>query len=158
MAAIETPADRPQVVVLPPLLYAVGFVLGLIVELIWRTHLAGPAIRFTAGPLLVIAGLLIMYSGLRAFQRAGTNVEVYRPATDLVVTGPYRYTRNPIYLGMTGAYVGAALLADSVWVLVLAIPIVLTLHFGVILPEERYLTRKFDTAYRDYMRSVRRWL
>lgn len=158
MAAIETPADRPQVVVLPPLLYAVGFVLGLIVELIWRTHLAGPAIRFTAGSLLVIAGLLIMYSGLRAFQRAGTNIEVYRPATALVVSGPYRYARNPIYLAMTVAYLGAALLADNAWVLVLVVPIVLIMHFGVILREERYLAAKFGKTYQDYMHAVRRWL
>lgn len=150
--------DHPQVVVIPPVLCGAGFVLGLGVEFVWRTHLAGPAIRFTLGPALVILGLIVMLSGLRAFQRAGTNIEVYRPTTALVVAGPYRYTRNPIYLAMTVAYLGAAILADSWWVLVLVAPIVLIIHFGVILREERYLAAKFGKAYQDYVRAVRRWL
>ena len=150
--------DHPQVVVIPPVLYGAGFVLGLGVEFVWRTHLAGPAIRFTLGPALVILGLIVTLSALRAFQRAGTNIEVYRPATSLVVAGPYRYTRNPIYFALTVAYLGAALLADSVWVLALVVPVVIIIHFGVILREERYLAAKFGRAYQDYARAVKRWL
>lgn len=155
---MDARADHPQVVVLPPLLYAAGFVAGLILEFLWRTHLAGPPVRFALGSALVALGGVLGFAGVRAFQRAGTNVEVYRPSTSLVVTGPYRYTRNPIYVGLTVAYVGAALLADSVWVLILVVPIVLITHFGVILREERYLASKFGAAYHDYMRSLRRWL
>lgn len=155
---MDARADHPQVVVLPPLLYAAGLVAGLILEFLWRTHLAGPPVRFALGSALVALGGFVGFIGVRAFQRAGTNVEVYRPSTSLVVTGPFRYTRNPIYVGLTSAYVGAAFLADSVWVLILVVPIVLITHFGVILREERYLASKFGAAYHDYMRSARRWL
>lgn len=150
--------DHPQVVVIPPLLYAAGFVLGLVAEFVRRTHLAGSVIRFTLGPVLIILGLIVLFYALRAFQRAGTNIEVYRPATALVVSGPYRYTRNPIYLSMTIAYLGAALLADSAWVLVLVVPMIVIIHVGVILREERYLTATFGKTYQDYMHAVRRWL
>lgn len=154
----ETQTDHPDVVALPPLIVVVFLIVGLILEFFWRTDTLTGAIRFTVGPLLVIAGMWLAFRAVREFRKAETNLEVYRPATALVTTGPYRYTRNPIYLGFTVAYIGIALLADSLWVMGLLLPLLVILHYGVILREEQYLAAKFGAGYRQYQASVRRWL
>jgi len=81
-----------------------------------------------------------------------------KPTTALVTEGPFRYSRNPIYLALTLLYVGVALLINALWILLLVVPAVLVLRYGVIAREEAYLTRKFGEAYRQYMAQVRRWL
>ncbi len=150
--------DHPQVVALPPHLYVGSLGLGLLLEFVWHTAALPALVRFLVGPLLILIGLLLGVRALREFQRAKTHVEVYQPATALVTTGLYRYTRNPIYLGLTAAYVGAALLAGSLWVLGLLLPLALVVHYGVVLREEQYLAEKFGAAYQQYQASVRRWL
>lgn len=150
-------SDHPEVVAIPPVIYAGAFGLGLILEGVSRTDVPGAALRFGLGGLLLVLGLGLMGLALRAFRAAGTHVEVYLPASALVVTGPYRFTRNPIYIGMTLAYLGAGLLTDSLWVLLLVLPVLGVMHYGVVLREEAYLTAKFGDAYRRYTRAVRRW-
>ena len=151
-------SDHPQVVAIPPVIYAGAFGVGLILEGIVRTDVPGSVLRFGLGGLLLVLGFGLMGAALRAFRGAGTHVEVYLPATALVTTGPYRVTRNPIYIGMTLAYLGAGLLSDSLWVVVLVLPVLGVMHFGVVLREEAYLTAKFGDDYRRYTRSVRRWV
>ncbi|HEY6103218.1 MAG TPA: isoprenylcysteine carboxylmethyltransferase family protein [bacterium] len=151
-------ADHPQVVAVPPVIYAGAFGLGLILEGLVRTDVPGSTLRFGLGALLLIVGIGLMWSALRAFRAAGTHVEPYLPATALVTTGPYRFTRNPIYLGMTSVYLGAGSLSDSLWILLLAIPVLALMHYGVVLREEAYLTAKFGGRYQDYTHSVRRWI
>jgi len=150
--------DHPRVITLPPAIYAGAFVLGLLLEYFWRTSVVGPALRIGLGAFLVLVGFAIMISGVRVFRTAGTNVEVYRPATSLVVTGPYQFTRNPIYVGMTMAYAGAGVLADSLWVLGLVVPVLVLMDYGVVRREEQYLAEKFGDPYRNYSRTVRRWV
>ena len=153
-----SPLDHPQVVALPPLIYAGAFGVGLILEGIMRTDVPGPVLRFGLGGLLLFFGLALMAVALLAFRAVGTHVEVYLPTTTLVTTGPYRLTRHPIYLGMTSAYLGAGLLTDSLWVLLLVVPALGVMHYGVVLREEVYLAGKFGARYRDYILSVRRWM
>jgi protein-S-isoprenylcysteine O-methyltransferase Ste14 len=81
-----------------------------------------------------------------------------KPTTALVTEGPFRYSRNPIYVALTLLYVGVALLINALWILLLVVPAVLVLRYGVIAREEAYLTRKFGDAYRQYTTQVRRWL
>lgn len=151
--------DHPDVLALPPLIYFGFFCLGLILEFFWRTRIfATLPSRISIGAALVIAGFQLGYRAFREFKRADTNVEVYRPATSLVTSGPYRWTRNPIYIGLTSAYMGAALLADSLWVLGLLAPALVIVHYGVVLREEEYLRAKFGQPYQQYQASVKRWL
>ena len=91
------------------------------------------------------------------FNRAGTNVPTYRPTTALVTGGPYRYSRNPLYISLFLAYAGIGIVADNLWILALGVPLFLIMRYGVVAREERYLERKFGQAYRDYKASVRRW-
>jgi len=155
----EKHSDHPDVVALPPFIYLGFFCLGLVLEFFWRTRLLTvlPA-RLSIGAALIFAGIQLGFRAFREFQRAETSVEVYRPATSLVTSGPYRWTRNPIYLGLTSAYMGVALLADSLWVLGLLAPTLVIVHYGVVLREEEYLRAKFGQPYQRYQASVKRWL
>lgn len=89
---------------------------------------------------------------------AGTNVRPDRPTTAVVSTGPYRISRNPMYVSLCALQVGIALLIDGLMPLLFLIPLALTLHFGVIRREERYLEAKFGPDYIAFKSRVRRWL
>jgi protein-S-isoprenylcysteine O-methyltransferase Ste14 len=95
---------------------------------------------------------------VRTFTRAGADVVPGKPATTLVTKGPYRVTRNPIYIGFTLLYFGIAILATSVWMLLLLVPLLIILQKGVVEREEVYLDSKFGEAYQKYQARVPRWL
>lgn len=154
----ETP-DRPAVVARPPLLYLATLIVGLVAD---RLAMAGFGLadgaRHTAGSVLIVAGLALAGAAIAAFRRGGTNVQTSQPALRIVAAGPYRFSRNPIYLGGTLIYAGIALLADAPVTLALLAPLLLVVRYGVIAREELYLARKFGTEYLDYKARVRRWL
>ena len=111
-----------------------------------------------AGLPLLLAGTLILIWGVRTMRRSGENIRVDTPTRSIVSSGPYAFSRNPLYLSMTFAYVAVTLMLNTAWPLFL-LPIMLaTLQFGVILMEERYLERLFGDSYRGYQVQVRRWL
>lgn len=107
---------------------------------------------------LCVFGIALGGWGLLTFFRARTAIIPDRPASRLVVTGPYRFSRNPMYVALTVLYIGLSALTDSWWPLVF-LPVVLTaLWFLVIRREERYLAAAFSEEYAAYCRRVRRWL
>jgi protein-S-isoprenylcysteine O-methyltransferase Ste14 len=93
-----------------------------------------------------------------AFRRAGTRPEPWKPVTAFVTSGPYRFTRNPMYVGFTLIYLGVAAMVNTAWPLWFLPAIFLTMHFGVVRREEAYLERRFGDDYRAYRDRVRRWL
>jgi protein-S-isoprenylcysteine O-methyltransferase Ste14 len=149
--------DRPGVLALPPLIYLVtillAFVLALAVPLPLR---ASMPVRWVAW-VLVVVGIWLSIVGRATFERAGTNVDPMQPATKLVRNGPYRVTRNPMYVGMAFACVALAVASVNGWLLILLPPTWAVMHWGVILREERYLARKFGAEYEEYRRRVRRY-
>jgi protein-S-isoprenylcysteine O-methyltransferase Ste14 len=153
--------DNPGVVMRPPLLYltmlALGWGFGLFEPLPLATS-GGRAALVGAGAALFVAGVVLAMLCFRRFSSAGTNVPTTLPTKALVTAGPYRFSRNPIYLALTSIYFGIALLLNSGWILILAIPLLVTMRYGVIAREERYLEAKFGDAYRAYKDKVRRWL
>src|SRR5262249_11208905 len=111
-----------------------------------------------AGFATLLAGAAIAIWSRRTMERAGTNVNPSRPATTLVVTGPYGFFRNPIYLSPNVLDGGLALLANALCLMSLLVPLMFLIYLGVIKREERYLEAKFGDAYRQYRVRVRRWL
>jgi protein-S-isoprenylcysteine O-methyltransferase Ste14 len=103
-------------------------------------------------------GIAILLGGATIFRGAGTNIETNKPSTTVVTHGLYKFSRNPIYIGLTTLYLGLAYVADSWWTLILLIPVILIMRWGVIAREERYLEAKFGEAYVAYKARVRRWL
>ena len=155
----STPArDISGVIAPPPLIFLAGLAVGFGLQaLLPDTSLPG-ALRWVLGAVLLLAGVALLFSFERAFHQKGTAANPWRPTTAIATDGPYRLTRNPAYVGMALVYIGIALLADALWVL-LPLPIVLLIiDRGVIAREERYLERKFGQEYLDYKRSVRRWV
>lgn len=155
---MSAPADRPGVVVLPPVLYFGALLLGILLELVRPLELAVPvAMRWVAG----LVGVAAFALGLRArgaFERAGTHVNPTKPATILVASGPFRFSRNPMYVSMTICVLALAVATRVGWFLVLLVPVLLVMHWGVVLREERYLSGKFGAPYDDYRRRVRRYV
>ena len=107
---------------------------------------------------VLLGGLVLAASFVRAFRRAGTPVNPGESATTLVTTGPYRLSRNPAYLGMALGYAGIAILSGALWALVPLVPTLLLIDRGVIRREERHLERKFGEEYLLYRARTRRWL
>jgi len=150
--------DTAQVLVLPPLVYGAGFVMGLLLHLVFPLHVLPTTLARGIGVVCVLVSLPLALATLRVLSRAHTPVDPMKPTTALVTEGPFRYSRNPIYLALTLLYLGVALLINALWILLLVVPAVLVLRYGVIAREEAYLTRKFGDAYRQYTAQVRRWL
>ena len=152
-------ADTAQVIVLPPLLFLGTIALAALLEAVVLFPLPlSPGVAYGLGALLVLGGLALLLLGARRFSAAGTNIPPTLPTTALVVTGPYRWSRNPLYLAMLLIYAGLGIAALSSWALLLAVPLVLVLNYGVIIREEAYLERKFGGDYRAYRARVRRWI
>ena len=145
----------------PPLLYLACLLLGLALDHVLSLPLILPEaalIRWTMGGGLILIGVAIVAAGIRNFSHAATPVPSNRPVRALVTTGIHGWSRNPIYVGMFLLYAGIGLAARSPWVLILALPLVIILRYGVVAREEAYLERRFGDAYRDYKARVRRWL
>lgn len=129
----------------------VGYVLPL------RTHLPR-GIALIAAYLLLAAGLGLFISALRRFWRARQNPLPWTPTLSLEFSGPYRFTRNPMYVGMTLLQLGLGTWMNHLWVLLFALPALAVVHFTAVLPEEAYLIEKFGDPYRQYLSRVRRYL
>lgn len=150
----------PGVHVPPPLFFVAGFAIGALVHRFVAIPAPWGAIRAVTrtGTVLVMLGIACMCTGALTFLLAKTTVMPHRPASALVTHGIYAYTRNPMYLGFTTAYVGAALAAGLVMPLVLLPPVLLLLTVFVIRREERYLRDTFPATFDAYASRVRRWL
>lgn len=150
--------DNPGVVVFPPALFGMMFFLGLVIQWFFPWRLPLPEwLRLTVAVILFVAGVAFVRWAKRVMESAGTNVNPNLPSTAIVTGGPFRYTRNPLYLSVLGMYLGAALALSNAWLLVLLIPLLLVLEFGIVRREERYLEAKFGEPYRVYKAQVRRW-
>ena len=147
--------DVPGVIAPPPLVALAWFAGGLLVER------AAPVPRLHARGLglpLVIGGALLAGWAIGTMRSAKTPVSPFEPSTELVTEGPFRFTRNPIYLGGMLFYGGLALLLDRLGPLLLLPGLLATLKRGVIEREERFLAQKFGDRYREYQAAVPRWL
>lgn len=134
------------------------FLLGLLMNRLVPLPPLPRALSRTLSAFLLVPGLGLVFWSLWLFLRARTSPLPMRPATTLVRSGPYRWTRNPMYLGMLLLYLGVALLFDVTWALLLVPAVVFLVGRLVIRREERYLEAKFGDDYRRYMGQVRRWI
>ena len=152
--------DHPNVAIHPPILALVAIGTAALLDRIVPVEVPAADLSarlMVAGVLLLPAALLGAWAILR-FLGAGTNVLPHQPSLALVVAGPYRWTRNPMYLGLLLGLAGLSIASASAWLMVLTLPTFLILDRGVVAREERYLLRKFGPPYHDYMNRVRRWL
>jgi len=154
------PNDHPGVIALPPLIFAGILAIAIGLEYLFPVGVL-PAAWTTwttvLGGVIILAGMGLAIGGLIAFKRAGTNIEPRKPALVLVEAGPYRFTRNPMYIGIVSVMVGTSLIGSIDWGLPLAVILWLILKHGVVLREEAYLRKKFGAPYEEYLARSRRW-
>jgi protein-S-isoprenylcysteine O-methyltransferase Ste14 len=156
----DTARDRPDVVVFPPVIPLATLVLACVLQWLmplgWIAGLE-PSVRIGIGAVIALSGLVTTSAGRRALIKSGTNVSPSQPTTRLVTDGVFGRTRNPLYVGVSVALCGLALIFDLDWILLLIVPSCTFLHFAVVRREERYLERKFGDAYRHYKARVPRY-
>jgi protein-S-isoprenylcysteine O-methyltransferase Ste14 len=157
-ASTET-TDRSNAVIRPPIAWALAFAAGLAIDQLYPLRWI-PATWSTVwiGVIVFAAGFALAIWAIVTFRKAGTRVETTKPTMAIVTQGPYRFTRNPIYLGMFLGRTGLAIGFDNLWILATLIPFYLVLRYGVVAREEAYLEHKFGDVYSDYKSRVRRWL
>lgn len=142
----------------PPFVYLGALALGLLLHFAWPVRLVSRAVSVPLGGTVVLVAVALFLYSVRTFRIAGTPVPGNRPTTTLVRTGPYRWSRNPIYLSFSLLQLGVAYWVNSLWLLVTLIPAVALMSFVVIPREEHYLETHFPSDYLPYKASVRRWL
>jgi protein-S-isoprenylcysteine O-methyltransferase Ste14 len=142
----------------PPFLYVGVLLLALLLQQLVPFNPLPRTFSRVAAAVLLLPGLGLVFWSIWLFLRAKTSPLPMRPTTAIVSSGPYRWTRNPMYLGMLLIYIGVALLFDIFWALVL-IPLVMALVVRLVIHrEERYLQATFGEEYRRYQTQVRRWI
>jgi protein-S-isoprenylcysteine O-methyltransferase Ste14 len=152
-------ADTPHVVMRPPLAWGLAIIAGLALN--WLVPLPFLPADLPAGwpgAMVFVLALALGVWAVVTITRAGSNVPTNLPSTTLVESGPYRFTRNPIYLGMLLSLIGLAIAFNNLWLLTMLVPFAFVLRYGVVAREEVYLERKFGDVYRGYRSRVRRWL
>jgi protein-S-isoprenylcysteine O-methyltransferase Ste14 len=142
----------------PPLIYIGFIVLGALLQYaIAPIPFPGGAWIRIIGVLIVAAGLVLIFSALAPFRRTGQDPKPWTPTPELIVEGPYRWTRNPMYVGLTCILLGLGLALNNLWISLLAAAALLIVHFIAVLPEEKYLNEKFGRSYAEYRAKVRRY-
>jgi protein-S-isoprenylcysteine O-methyltransferase Ste14 len=150
--------DAPDVKIIPPLVYLAGIVIGCLASIWMPTKVVRNSVAWTAGGILILCGAVLAGSAISKFKDVGTTVRPDRAAMTLVISGPYKISRNPMYLGLALVYLGIAIAAQSVWALIL-LPVVLAIiQRQAIEPEEAFLEKRSGANYIGYKEMVRRWL
>ena len=151
----------PNNKVRPTLLFIAGFVAGWALHSWLEFNIDGAGastLQKALGALLIGVGFGITLWALTTFMRVRTGIMPDRPARQLVTFGPYRFSRNPMFVGFSAVYIGLAVLLNMVWPLVLLPLVVVILSATVIRHEERYMATEFGDPYTTYCRRVRRWM
>lgn len=155
------PKDSSGVFVPPPAIYLIFLIAGYSLHHFWPLPFLPSGLKATApvaGFAVMGLGFLLLALAEREFLKHRTSHNTAKPTTTIITTGPFRYSRNPVYLGLTLLCTGLAIKADSIWLLGLITMACLVIHHFVVLKEEAYLERKFGEVYLRYKSSVRRWL
>lgn len=141
----------------PPVIYLAAIILGLVLHSVWPIPFA-PKSAMAFGVLIAALAVALFIWSVRTFHSADTPVPGNRPTTAIVTVGPYRFSRNPIYLAFSIFQVGIAVAINSAWLLITLLPSIGLMSFVVIPREERYLDVGFGEEYGRYRARVRRWL
>jgi len=151
--------DVPDIMVLPPVLVGGMLLIGVLIHYaLWTVALLPTLLARALGVVVFISAGVLAHLAHLAMKRVGTNVLPTQPTLALATDGPYRFSRNPLYIAAIGVYLGVTLWVNGLAPLLLMLPMTWLLHWGIVLREERYLESKFGNAYQSYQMNVRRWI
>ncbi|MGI9393889.1 MAG: methyltransferase family protein [Boseongicola sp.] len=153
--------DRPDIIVFPPF----AFFLAVVLTFVLRHWLPFGVLDAVPQSILLVVGLATIavalwfnFAGIFAFRHAETNINPSKPALTIVQDGPYRFSRNPMYLGLILFVAGLGIAVATFWGPIMACLLWAILHWGVVLREEKYLRTKFGDDYSSLLNRTRRWL
>ncbi len=155
---MDKPLDNPGVIAFPPLIWLVNAVISVLLHLFVRLPIMKYSFCLVCAIVLIILAPTLALSALRTMKAAGTNVHPSKPTLTIVRSGPFRFTRNPMYLALCLVQIALGFFLNDWITLLFVVPLALIFHYGVVLREERYLTAKFGEPYLQYKRGVRRWI
>ncbi len=152
--------DHPGVYPPPPLFYVLTFLISIFFQnkIPLSTTFLETDISFIMGLIFVMLGILFILPALIKFFKTKNTLITIKPANSLQTTGIYSISRNPMYLGLLSIYIGVAFFKGNYWTFILIPIVILVITYFVILKEEKYLSRTFETDYTDYKKKVRRWI
>ncbi|MEW8276480.1 MAG: isoprenylcysteine carboxylmethyltransferase family protein [Candidatus Thiodiazotropha taylori] len=150
--------DHADVILPPPVIHIVSIGLGGVIGNYFPMPLPHWVILQWIGVMLSVMAIAITLWGMRVFQVSRNPVAPNQPVTRLMVSGPYRFTRNPLYLSLILLQLGVALFFLNGWMVLLLAPVVVFVRYYVVAREEAYLLRRFGTDYQAYQNRVRRWI
>lgn len=143
----------------PPVIYLAFLIAGLLVNSYYQIPLSsGTIILWILGAGILLGGLTVGASALNAMRRARVSPIPWKDPPKLVVDGPFRFSRNPLYVSLAVMYIGISVAANSIWPLILLPLAIVIVDRRVIVAEEKLLEKKFGENYRNYKSRVRRWL
>jgi protein-S-isoprenylcysteine O-methyltransferase Ste14 len=142
----------------PPLVFLGWISAGVLLDRLVTPELASGLIPRLCGVVLILVGLGLGGWSVGLFKSTGQNPVPWKPSPTLIMEGPYRFTRNPMYVGMAAVQIGIGLCAGNAWILGLAAVALLFVHFTAVRPEEEYLSARFGQDYERYKKTVRRYL
>lgn len=150
--------DNPGVRLPPPALYALAVLAGYVLNRSWPLPVGDSGAVKGLAWMLTLAWVALTVGSIGRFWQSRTSIVPIRPATTLVIAGPYRFTRNPMYVGLAALTIALGLFLNTWWPTVLLLPVLMAVRWLVIAPEEQYLERRFGADYVAYRQRVRRWL
>lgn len=151
-------SDHAGVAFHPPIMLGACLLVGFGLRILMPLPFAPRDLASLFGPLVVGVAFGLFFWAVLTMRRSGASIPTGEPTTVIVRVGPYRYSRNPIYVAMLALLVGVGIWSNSLWFLGLAVLAGILLSWGVISREEAYLGRKFGYEYDSYKSQVRRWL
>jgi protein-S-isoprenylcysteine O-methyltransferase Ste14 len=156
---METARDTSNAIIRPPIAWALAFVAGVGLDWLYATPFLPTSVPTAwVGGAIFALGFALAVWAIVTIRKAGSRIETNQPTTTIVSSGPYGFTRNPIYVGMFLGQCGLAVGFNSLWLLATLVPFYLVIRYGVVAREEAYLERKFGDLYMSYKSRVRRWL
>jgi len=154
--------DNANVITLPPFIFLAFFVIGFVLHYFLRLFLVEEprldSILDILGTALIIVSLFFPVYAFKALEKSKTTHKVYKPTTAIVSDGIYKYSRNPIYLSGFILFIGISFITNSLFMLILIVPLFFVIMEGVVKREEKYLEWKFGEEYLNYKKQVRRWI
>jgi protein-S-isoprenylcysteine O-methyltransferase Ste14 len=151
--------DGARVRIPPPLVYLAAVGLAVLLGWLWpRDPWFGGWLRWVLGAMSVASGLALIVTAMGRFKATGQDPKPWLPSPEMITTGPYQFTRNPMYLGLTMLVIGIGHLIGNGWFSITAVIALLVVQQLAVVHEEAYLEHKFGDAYREYKKRVRRWV
>jgi protein-S-isoprenylcysteine O-methyltransferase Ste14 len=150
--------DTPEIIAFPPLIWLVNAVISVLVHMFVQLSITRYGVCLVCGIIFVILAPTLALSAIRTMKAAGTNILPSKSALTIVRDGPFRFTRNPMYLSFCLVQIALGFFLNDWITLFFVVPLAVIFHYGIVLREERYLTAKFGEPYLQYKRQVRRWI